>query len=94
MNIKETYKYIRKNDLKGGKHKKSKYHIAFDILRFRICGIVYGDWGYGDILEYKNKKWIVYYKERDTISMYKEFDNEKQACEEYLKRLKDLKYIR
>lgn len=93
MNIKETYKYIRKNDLKGKKHKKSNGHIAFDILRLRICGIVYENLEYGDILEYKNKKWIVYYKERDTISMYKEFDDEKQACEEYLKRLKDLKYI-
>lgn len=93
MNIKETYKYIRKNDLKGKKHNKSYYHIAIDIIRFRIRGIAYGDWEYGDILEYKNKKWIVYYKERDTISMYKEFDDEKQACEEYLKRLKDLKYI-
>lgn len=94
MNIKETYKYIRKNDLKENKHKRSNYHIDFDILRFRICGIVFGDWEFGDILEYKNKKWIVYYKERDTISMYKEFDDEKQACEEFLKRLKDLKYIR
>lgn len=80
--------------MKGKKHKKSNCHIAFDILRLRICGIVYENLEYGDILEYKNKKWIVYYKERDTISMYKEFDDEKQACEEYLKRLKDLKYIR
>lgn len=58
-----------------------------------LSEVINGDWEYGDILEYNNKKWIVYYKERDTISMYKEFDDEKQACEEYLKRLKDLKYI-
>ena len=91
MNIRETYKYIRKNDL----HKyNQKCQISFDIIKFRFCKIVYGYYNEGEIIELKKKKWLVYTSERNSIYDQQEFTSESEACVEYLRRLRYFGYIK
>lgn len=91
MNIRETYKYIRKNDL----HKyNQKCQISFDIIKFRFCKIVYGYVFEGETIELKKKKWLVYRTDKNIIHDSQEFTSESEACEEYLRRLRYFGYIK
>ena len=92
MNIWETFKYIRKNELDKTRHYCQAF---FYISKFRFCKIVYGDSLTSLIIELKKKKWIVYcIDERGGVHDSQEYESEPKACEEYLSRLRYFKQIK
>lgn len=77
MNIRETYKYIRKNDL----HKyNQKCQISFDIIKFRFCKIVYGYYNEGEIIELKKRNgWFTLQKETQSMTNKNSHRNQKHV---------------
>ena len=86
MNIKDTYKYIRNNcQIKSKWWQKNPYTPLFQIIQIpKLIGI---SMCFTKIL--KLKKWVIEIEEpgRNDTRHY-EFNNESEACEEFLRLLK------